>query len=140
MLMQTFLSATELGIPEVEKDALIKVLGMLERGEIDEKHFDMTKFIEKYECGTVGCLCGWAHEVSNGEAFPELKDSSGPPTVLMALRSSLADRLPHSLKRIFWIGRPVLTMPHDTGPDRAAQVLRTYLATGKDTWFEIPAA
>src|SRR5690349_3894016 len=70
MLAQNFMKPEALGISESETAALIRVLGMLERGEIGEQHFDMSFY--QSHCGTIGCICGWANFVSKGKAFPEL--------------------------------------------------------------------
>src|SRR5207302_1502235 len=68
MLARSFLSAVDLGISEVERDALIATLFAFERGEID--NFTMRHFRE--ECGTPACICGWANHFSEGRAFAEV--------------------------------------------------------------------
>src|SRR5688572_5837844 len=76
MLAQNFKTAAELKLTEDERAALVTVLGMLEREEIPEHAFTMKHFrpiwTDQYakvatECGTVGCLCGWANHVSGGK-------------------------------------------------------------------------
>jgi hypothetical protein len=125
MLAQNFKTAADLGLSDVEFSSLVTVLGMLERGEISDSHFDMTSFRKKVECGTIGCLCGWAHEVSGGKAFPELVVAA--PLVTTGLLA----RLSPELRGVFWINanRVVKVRPADAAP-----VLRTYLMTGKNTW------
>jgi hypothetical protein len=63
MLAQNFKTATDLGISEVEQDALIKVLGMLERNDFARgESFNMGWWYQHSNtCGTVGCIAGWAH-------------------------------------------------------------------------------
>lgn len=68
MLAQNFKSAAELGIAEAEHQALITVLGMLERGELKDigqsdnchrgdKLFTMDSCGSG--CGTAACIGGW---------------------------------------------------------------------------------
>src|SRR4051812_45274855 len=81
MLAQNFKSATDLGIEDAELDALIKVLGMLERQEFvhvesvwdrtKPNGFNMGATQSKTACGTVACMGGWANIISGGAAFPE---------------------------------------------------------------------
>src|SRR5215469_16957630 len=73
MLARAFLSARDLSIIEVERDALIATLFAFERGEID--NFTMRRFRE--ECGTPACICGWANHFSEGRAFVEVSTMSG---------------------------------------------------------------
>lgn len=80
-----FLSAERLGVSQKARDALITVLGMMERGEI--KHakmfaqelvcvvgasmpdrlngMQMARVWSYAECGTAGCLLGWARWVAD---------------------------------------------------------------------------
>jgi hypothetical protein len=86
MLMRNFLSAEELKLTEVERDGLIKVLNALERGELvsyekwkttkekNTKPIIMSSWFnyEFPECGTVGCIAGWANIMTGGKAFKHL--------------------------------------------------------------------
>lgn len=126
MLAQSFKSAAELQISEAEQDALIKVLGMLERGEIDAEHFNMDSYLN--ECGTVGCIAGWAYLVSNEAAFPEVsRDCPKSPA-----------RGQHALMKLFRCGLgDLFARPsRKTSPDQAAIALRSYLTTGEANWAE----
>ncbi len=76
MLAQNFKTAKELGLADAEVEALITVLGMLERGDIARAEFHMGHF--RHECRTPACICGWAHHISGGQAFPELTVHLGP--------------------------------------------------------------
>lgn len=141
MLAQNFKTATDLGIKDVELDALIKVLGMLERGEIPKAAFDMGRFRPYYsseesvvaECGTVGCICGWANFISNGAAFPELNELRiGDPLmrrISPAARHAFAmdDHTQTELTGRIW---------SEGTPASAAVALRSFLSTGDANWAE----
>lgn len=123
MLADNFKTAAELGLLEVEHQALITVLRMLERGEIAASSFDMTSLCR--------CICGFSHFASNGAAFPEV---SGPPNALLI-------RLPESLQRLFMFrksGYPLASS--NIKPPQAAVALRDYLRTGEERWSEALAA
>ena len=132
MLAQNFKTPTELGITDIEFDALQKVLGMLERGEIlpapetavfDRRHgpetptmFRMTSVWGYAECGTACCLMGWAQHVANDR------------DLFMS-----------------WEGRSVepLFFPLDgycaiisRNPEHGAIALRNYLTHGEPRWSE----
>lgn len=126
MLAQNFKTAAELGISEVEIQSLIKVLGMLERGEIDAAHFSMMNYRREEACGTVGCLCGWAHMVSSA-AFPEVSSEVGWTTTL------LGERLNEATKSLFAIGCNFNAWAA-AEPRHAALALRSYLTTGDARW------
>jgi hypothetical protein len=65
MLAQAFRTAADLGITEFEHDALISVLGMLERGElVDVGYLDacdngFNMGVSGEGCGTPACIGGW---------------------------------------------------------------------------------
>ncbi len=67
MLAQNFKSAKELGLTEKGLAGLLKVLRMLEGGELVfskeclvPNGFNMNYCWSQNECGTVGCIGGWA--------------------------------------------------------------------------------
>lgn len=126
MLAQNFKTAAELGISEIEVDALIKVLGMLERGELTEQEFSMDTIL--HDCGSPACLCGWANYVSGGRAFPE-----APQT------SRLYNRLPAGAINLFLLSGWRSEWESIT-PSQAATALRSYLTTGVARWDEALAA
>ena len=66
MLANNFMTPSALGISDVEFEALVKVLGMLERTEIPDEQFTMRRV--QHPCRTPACLCGWANHVSAGRA------------------------------------------------------------------------
>lgn len=65
MLAQNFKTPAALDITDSEFDTLVKVLGLLEREEIPEAMFTM-KELGRPECGTPGCILGWANSISPG--------------------------------------------------------------------------
>jgi hypothetical protein len=122
MLAQNFKTAAELGIPEIEHDALRKVLGMLERGEIKRHKFDMTRFSQD-DCSTACCLAGWARIISPNTfaRFGAGGDNSG-------------------LGRLFYPARDNCSAGYDSSPAQAAIALRNYLTHGEPRWAEALAA
>ena len=131
MLAQSFKTAAELGLAQVEVQALIAVLRMLERGDISHDEFHMGHF--KHECKTPACICGWAHHVSGGRAFPELTAKLGPMIVYRRFTESPA---------VIALFR--LTSTRGSGGDitaaQAAVALRNYLTEGEPRWEEALAA
>lgn len=84
MLAQNFKTPAELGKTADEFDALVKVLGMLEREECEfvpgdfyeNRHkplpkvgFSMSVVFETKHCGTVGCIVGWARHFGGKYVF-----------------------------------------------------------------------
>jgi hypothetical protein len=129
MLAQNIKTAKELGLANVEVEALVTVLRMLEREDIAREAFHMGRF--QNECRTPACLCGWAHHISGGRAFPELSAHHGP---LMLYR-----RVGPSISELFR-----LTAARESGgeitPAQAAIALRNYLTHGEPRWAEAMAA
>jgi len=128
MLAQNFKTAKELGLADVEVDALAQVLGMLERGEIARDQFHMGHF--RHQCRTPACICGWAHHISGGRAFPELSSPYGPIILFRRLSKSV-------------IGLFRLTAARGSGgditPAQAAIALRNFLTHGEPRWAETVA-
>lgn len=66
MLAQSYKTAEELGLTEKGRDALIRVLGMMDRGELKDtprncfapNGFNMSVSWYENECGTIGCIGG----------------------------------------------------------------------------------
>jgi hypothetical protein len=129
VLAQNFKTAKELGLADVEVEALIAVLRMLERQDITQAQFHMGRF--RHECRTPACICGWAHHVSSGRAFPELTSPLGPIILFRRLSPSAGE-----LFR--------LTEARGSGgeisPTQAALALRNYLTHGEARWAETTAA
>lgn len=87
MLAQNFKTPADLRLTDMEFESLVKVLGMLERGELrhDPKRmltgerFNMGVWRWNDGCGSIACICGWAYFISKGAAFPELQYFSSRP-------------------------------------------------------------
>jgi hypothetical protein len=125
MLARSFLSATDLGISEIERDALVATLLAFEREEIE--HFSMRHF--KASCGTPACICGWANHLSEGQAFPEVSTMSSERVV-----KALYRRLPRQLQYLF----DIQGLPQQAGATQAqaAAALVNYLTLGEPRWDE----
>ncbi len=136
MLARSFLSASDLHMTEVERDALITVLGMLERGELifsrwfspvvvnGPRGFSMAVCMAKTSCGAIGCLCGWANEISNGAAFANLH------------KLDFVQKMPEPLIRLFRFDAPTVSS-EDIEPEQAAQALMNFLTSGEARWMEV---
>lgn len=140
MLAQNFMTAAELKLSEKEHAALIKVLGMLERGELihadltkarrledrpDDgeiltNHFNMDQWRNKWDCGTVACIGGTA-ELVGGFRF----------------RSGENGQLGGNLDLEELCYPNIASGYADITPQEAAQALRNYLTTGKAKWEEV---
>ncbi len=127
MLAQNFLTAEELGLTEKGYQGLHKVLRMLEGGElvysprrphalskIPPNGFNMATCWDKHECGTVGCIGGWAGFYNEKGWVDGMKD----------------ERVKSNLHMLFC---PKSPRSHYT-VDQAAHALRTYLVTGTPDW------
>lgn len=117
MLAQNFKTAADLGISDRELDALIKVLGMLEREEIDEAHFNMG-IVGEPDCGTSGCLLGWTR-VADKDVF-----------FTLVCKACLFPKN-EGLETLFYSGEAF-----DAAPSQGAAALRSYLTTGEANWAE----
>lgn len=127
MLASNFKTADELGLVPEAVPALIKVLGLLERGELAwvtwerpckiKNGFNMAPHWVSDQCGSMGCILGWARQLE--------------PAICAKLYSSLCP----TQDQIYQMGR--LTTPpyasHRTVAE-AAHALRTYLVTGTADW------
>lgn len=141
MLAQNFKTAADLGLLVEEFDALAKVLGMLEREELEKrpskgfhhtregegtknfapKFFNMRFFAGAGSCGTVACICGWAEHVGRLKFFQ-----------LMQKRMDLP-----KLNELF---DPTGSYASDQiEPRHAAIALRNYLTHGEPRWDEAMA-
>lgn len=116
MLAQNFKTASDLGIGDKEFDALCKVLGMLERAEIPERKFVMTS-VGTPECGTPGCILGWARTIHRGTMC---RDTTEP---------------------LFYpqMGPSPCRAAYKAGTAQAAMALRNFLTYGEPRWSEVMA-
>ncbi len=147
MLARTFLTAEALGITDIQRDALIATLGMLERGELihiqDREmpgypdvnlpngevwftgHFNMSYWSYKIGCGTIACLGGTSAMVAGdehlwGDHHVEDDVPDGP------------------LERLFMPGGlGLLDEWKDITTEQAAMALSNYLTTGEARWEEV---
>ena len=134
MLAQNFKLADDLGLTDKEQAALIKVLGMLERGEISAKEssgktiagtktapigFDMGSFYSKTECGTVCCICGWAEYIGQ-----------------LPVHSLAIKRMENGYEKLYGLFEPPVRDALSITPAQAAMALRSYLTTGDACWLE----
>jgi hypothetical protein len=133
MLAQNFKTPTDLGISDAEFEALVKVLGMLERGEIKEapedagfecvfdleeepKFFRMRTTNAVAECGATCCILGFAWFVS------------GTKELFRGCTSRL-----HSANELFFPSRDAAWSGK---PEQGAIALRNYLTSGEPRWAE----
>jgi hypothetical protein len=133
MLAQNFKTPADLQITDAEFDALVKVLGMLEREEIAyapssyhdpnldsvPQFFNMLTVDGIADCGTTGCICGWARHV-------------GGDRLLFLDRPFFLDDLFCMASSGAYRGRAA----EDILPHEAAIALRNYLTHGKPRWNE----
>jgi hypothetical protein len=123
MLMQNFKTAADLGITEPEQSALIKVLGMLERGDLVDVNahtrctngFNMGT--QGHGCGTPACIGGWV---------AILLDLNQMDYVDQFLPSRRAN---DGLKELYY-----RDIAMNAKADQAATALRSYLTTGDARW------
>ncbi len=132
MLAQSFLSASDLGITEPQKAALMKVLVLLETGKLRNcpmggpsdsakmysGQFNMNQWSAENECGTIACIGGTAELVGDLEAR-ELNDAAYSHKPLHALF------YPYIVDNRDWT---------DITTAQAATALRSYLTIGDARW------
>lgn len=125
MLAQNFKTATDLGLSDIEFESLVKVLRMLECGDIKPHQFAMFTTgdmdwwnDQRLECGTPACICGWARHISGSKPF----------------RKNM-DNYPVGLQSLFCMGSKSEGGPIDYhSTEEAALGLRNYLRTGHPCW------
>lgn len=134
MLAQNFMPPATLGLSDKEFEALVKVLGMFERGEVvhwsghwDGKPCQIPNAFNMrlWSCGTAHCIGGWAGTII-GERTLQEKTSS---------------RFTDGLSLLFYPRTNYLNFPmnHEITVDQAASALRNYLTTGQPNWDEATA-
>lgn len=148
MLAQNFLTAETLGISQEQQETLIKVLRMLESGEVRHTppgrlppavgyvwpvgklsgQFNMMNWITENECGSVCCMGGLADAVAGKNLF------SGRHQVF-GMEYHRTDDLrelfsPRAVLSGYW---PDITV------EQAAAALRNYLTLGAPNWSEVLA-
>ena len=141
MLAQNFKTPVDLNLTDPEFEALVKVLGMLERKEL--QHSDLNHHSAPYptpatapntfnmlrwDCGTAHCIGGWAG-VLIGDHGVSLSLKTGP-----GYGDGLSD--------LFYPSPRNHGIKIDTGDiteDHAAIALRNYLTFGEPRWAEAVA-
>lgn len=136
MLAQNFKTAADLQLSNAEFEALVKVLGMLERNEIP--HHSDNSSIDRFDmgtwysdaCGTAGCIAGWAHHISGRAVFKFVSGFGGPTTdgleTLFCPFPCSAFDSASAASRAF----------RNIQPEQAAIALRNYLTSGEPRWSE----
>lgn len=130
MLANSFLKAEALGITEAEVAALIKVLGMLERGELSHgfagkgPSFSMITVYAHTDCGTVGCIAGYV--------ALHMKERSPSDYAYQYQHKGALSELyfPRNAKRHLRTGLSNIT------PEQGAIAVRNFLTTGAPRWSE----
>ena len=156
MLMRNFMTAEELGLREIERDALVQVLGLLERGEVEHARelrqymfrdpanrsapvglsFNMAFFEHEHSCGTACCIGGLAKQfLPRGDEF-RLYQNRVLDRESQDFRMGLLD-----LFMVAEHGRSVLPRGvydmHVVTVEQGAQALANYLTTGAPRWREV---
>lgn len=141
MLAQNFLSAADLNLSDKERDALIGVLGMLERGEVKytsplptflSNGFNLAVWCKDGGCGTVACIGGWADKLYGTSFVAEFRPAirlalSNPRFRLQAL-FVLGSHDPELVSRVSLGLRGSVTV------EQAARALRNFLSRGEADW------
>lgn len=117
MLAQNFKTPAELGIDDHEFEALVKVLGMLERGEIEERHFSMSKVMANTDCGTVACILGHCRIIGGDHLLNTFRPGFPWPLIKLFMYGD---------DRRFKVTR-----------EQGAMGLRNYLTSGEPHWDEV---
>jgi hypothetical protein len=133
MLAQNFKTPADLGISDAEFEALLKVLRMMERGEIRaapkdavfdrynirEAHtmFRMASTNGSADCGTACCILGWAWHLDDGMARHLFWETDQNP----------------ALNELFYTHTDGI---YCRNPEQGAIALRNYLTFGEARWAE----
>lgn len=136
MLASSFLSADHLGLSPLQHEALIHVLGVLERGELrhvvdydEAAGGDVVGFtMGTFACGSVHCIGGWADRLY-GTNFAGL-----------SLLKDYEDRRWFALYALFYGDPDAAVELDDVTVAQAAEALRNYLTTGSARWLEVLGA
>ncbi len=134
MLANNFMTPSALGLSDVEFESLVKVLGMLERGEIPDDIFTMRRV--QHPCRTPACLCGWANHVSAGRAFPLQAPARWSLFSTAVAYAPRWKELPQPVLRLFGFGGRPTDPVYAATPSQAAVALRNFLTQGEPRWAE----
>ncbi len=125
MLAQNFKSAEDLGLTAEWHQALITVLGMMDRSEMvwtkpykpAHNGFTMSHVWSMNDCETAGCIFGWARHLTRSMANNTSKECSREQEQALE-RLYMPPGYEHGLYTV----------------EEAAHALRTYLVTGIPNW------
>jgi len=140
MLAKTYLTAKELGLTEIERDALIQVLEAIDSGKIavvsnfarligheQFLHMGNWRIIIEDEnccpCATVACIAGWGFELSGGKAFQFVGSFGHGGGMYMKQHPDLRD--------LFLPSEEIMKL---AGRVEVRHALFSYLSTGKADW------
>lgn len=139
MLAPNYLTADELRISDDLHAALIKVLGMFERGELVhaeyqdgflpdiKRGFNLGIGLVQTQCGAVGCFAGWA-AIFMHRPFSEILTNISTNGLANLFYGNCRDnRFP-----------PQLSLSK-VNIEQATHALRNYLITGDPRWSEVLA-
>src|ERR1700688_2206448 len=116
MLAQNFKTPADLRLNDKGFEILLKVLGMLERKEIEDNKFSMS--MVRSECGTAACIKGWCQTIAaDNNMFSLFEESSCRHTLELNKLFMYCDERRHAV-----------TM------EQAAMGLRNYLTFGQARW------
>jgi hypothetical protein len=130
-------TARQLGLRVSYYKGLWKVLKLLENGELKfcpesqmpkGKRFNMTTWYDERNCGSVGCIGGWAAYFS-GRRWPVSGDLYESDMVL----THANDKQDEQFNRLLYPDDDNLDWTEIT-PAHAARTLRGYLETGITNW------
>jgi hypothetical protein len=144
---ETFLSAQALDISNRRYKAIVGALAFLESGKVTHspnyehgivgkgKNFNMSCWYNStsYECGTVGCIGGWAEWVDARERKVKLEWHSLFP---MELFHHSNHNFHAGLNNLFY---PTVDLPDDITIPQAIKAIRNYLTMGFPDWKEVVA-
>jgi hypothetical protein len=133
MLANNFMPPSALGLSDVEFESLVKLLGMLERGEVPDDQFTMRRV--QHPCRTPACLCGWANHLSGGRAFP-LEEKPGATIFSGTTYAPRWREMAPRLQSLFAYGGRATDPVYAATPSQAAIALRNFLTEGEPRWAE----
>jgi hypothetical protein len=133
MLANNFMPPSALGLSDVEFESLVKLLGMLERGEVPDDQFTMRRV--QHPCRTPACLCGCANHLSGGRAFP-LEEKPGATIFSGTTYAPRWREMAPRLQSLFAYGGRATDPVYAATPSQAAIALRNFLTEGEPRWAE----
>jgi hypothetical protein len=130
MLAANFASAEQLCISDKERNALIDVLGRLERGELQHVQWDVADDdhvgfnMGTFKCGSVHCIGGWADRLWGTSLSTGISPINRTALYNLLYVAHDGDELEDLVLE-------------DITVAQAAEALRNYLTTGAARWAEV---